>query len=64
MAIVIGLLFDIIGRKKPYIVALVLALVAYGLFPFCKSVIFYYFLGAILKPLYSFVTIPFVPDLI
>ena len=68
LVLVIGVLFDTVGRKKPYLIALVLALAYFTFFPICKSIILYYVLNAILKPLFSFIhtnkLIPFVPDLI
>ena len=64
MVLGIGIIFDTIGRRKPYIVAMFLASIAMGLFPFCTSATVYYILNALLAPLGNIRTIPLIPDLI
>ena len=64
MALSIGIIFDTIGRRKPYIVATFLASLAMGLYPFCTTTTVYYILGAMIAPLSSVRTIPLIPDFI
>ena len=48
LSLCIGVIFDTIGRKKPFLYAWILATIAYAGFPVCKSVPVFYFLNAIL----------------
>ena len=48
MALCIGVIFDTVGRKKPFIFAWILATIAFAGFPIFKSVPFFYLFNAML----------------
>tara|TARA_B110000285_G_C14831101_1_gene470934 strand:+ start:469 stop:669 length:201 start_codon:yes stop_codon:yes gene_type:complete len=60
----IGVIYDIYGRKKPFLLAWTLASLAMFVYPFNKEIYLYYFISALIVPLTAMFTLPFVPDLI
>lgn len=59
-----GVLYDLCGRKLPIIVFMVLSTIAYTSFPFLKNESEYYVSAFFLIPLPIISSNPFVPDLI
>jgi hypothetical protein len=60
----IGVIYDIYGRKKPFLLAWTLETLVLFVYPFNKDIFLYYFISALSVPLTAVFTLPFVPDLI
>lgn len=60
----IGVVYDIYGRRKPFLLAWAFAAIATFVYPFATDKVLYYIVSTLLVPLTACFTIPFVPDLI
>jgi MFS family permease len=60
----VGVIYDLYGRRKPFLTAWILACVAVFVYPFVTNRVLYYFVNVLLVPLTAVFTIPFIPDLI
>lgn len=60
----IGVVYDIYGRRLPFLSAWALASIAVFIYPFNTNEYVYYFISTLLVPLTALFTIPFIPDLI
>ena len=60
----VGVIYDIYGRRKPFLLAWVLACIATFIYPFVTNKILYYMVSVLIVPLTAVFTIPFIPDLI
>jgi len=62
--IVLGIIYDVFGRKTPILFFLVITCLAVAAYPFLESVEELYILAILLTPLPIVISNPFVPDLI
>jgi len=60
----IGVIYDIYGRRKPFLFAWSLACLGMFVYPFNDNKFLYYLISVLMVPLTAIFTIPFVPDLI
>ena len=60
----IGVVYDTFGRKMPLIIAWVLAIISFMIFPYTHNKYVFYLLNILMVPLNCTLTLPFVPDLI
>ena len=60
----IGVIYDIYGRRKPFLFAWALASLAIFVYPFNSNTYLYFFISVLLVPLTAVFTMPFIPDLI
>ena len=64
LGMAMGLIYDVVGRKTPLIIFIVVTIVVEAFFPFLKSAKEFYIATLFEIPLYIIVTNPFIPDLI
>lgn len=60
----IGVIYDLYGRRVPFLSAWCLACLATFIYPFVTNKYLYYFISVLIVPLTAVFTIPFIPDLI
>jgi MFS family permease len=60
----VGVIYDLYGRRKPFLAAWILACLATFVYPFVTNKYLYYVVSVFLVPLTAIFTIPFIPDLI
>jgi MFS family permease len=60
----IGVIYDTIGRKKPYMLGLLLTALSLGLYPTTTSVWMYFILNVLLQLFKATRWLPFIPDLV
>ena len=57
-------MYDTVGRRKPLLFAMGLATIAIFIYPFVTNFYVYLVISALIVPLNSLATLPFIPDLI
>merc|ERR1712166_1703215 len=60
----IGVIYDLVGRRKPFLTAWTLASFAIFVYPFNDDEGMYFAISVLLIPLVAVFTLPFIPDLI
>jgi MFS family permease len=61
---IIGIIYDILGRRRPVLVSLVIGMVGMFWYPFLKNAVELYIASDLLIPLQVVLNCPFIPDLI
>ena len=60
----IGIIYDILGRRRPVLVSLLIGMIGMFWYPFLKNEIDLYIASDLLIPLQGVLNCPFIPDLI
>lgn len=62
----IGVVYDTVGRRKPLLISVTIASIAFIVYPFIKhSILLYYVVNFLIVPFtVTGETMPFIPDLI
>ena len=59
----VGVIYDIYGRRKPFLAAWTLASVGLFIYPWNDNLYIYFLINTMMVPLTSVFTLPFIPDL-